>query len=183
MSILLGVVGIGLVIFALITIYFGNKKVEEKERLLENYEGTLLEMKRSIEELDRKVKEGSTEKVKELEKLLKECDRRIIIFDNKLKEGQGLNNILEKTFAKVSEVKVENKPKFDIQIEEEYEEEYDGEQEEYYEEEFAEDEEYEEVEEVGLEEILELYKKGNTLKEISDITGRSLEDIAVIMGM
>ena len=49
--------------------------------------------------------------------------------------------------------------------------------------EFVEDEEYDDVEEVDLEEILELYKSGKSLNEISEITGRSLEDIAVIMGM
>jgi hypothetical protein len=59
----------------------------------------------------------------------------------------------------------------------------DEEYEEDYEEEFVEDEEYDEVEEVDLEEILELYKSGKSLNEISEITGRSLEDIAVIMGM
>jgi hypothetical protein len=165
-----------MVIFALITIYFGNKKIDEKERILDNYEVTLLEMKRNIEDLDRRVKESSVEKTKELEKLLKECDRRILMFDNKIKEGQGLNSILEKTFDKVSEVKVEAKPSFHMDIEdEEYEEDY--------EEEFVEDEEYDEVAEVDLEEILELYKSGKSLNEISEITGRSLEDIAVIMGM
>ena len=98
------------------------------------------------------------------------------MFDNKIKEGQGLNSILEKTFDKVSEVKVEAKPSFHMDIEdEEYEEDY--------EEEFVEDEEYDEVAEVDLEEILELYKSGKSLNEISEITGRSLEDIAVIMGM
>ena len=126
--------------------------------------------------MDRRVKESSVEKTKELEKLLKECDRRILMFDNKIKEGQGLNSILEKTFDKVSEVKVEAKPSFHMDIEdEEYEEDY--------EEEFVEDEEYDDVEEVDLEEILELYKSGKSLNEISEITGRSLEDIAVIMGM
>ena len=104
MSIWLSILGIGMVIFALITIYFGNKKIDEKERILDNYEVTLLEMKRNIEDLDRRVKESSVEKTKELEKLLKECDRRILMFDNKIKEGQGLNSILEKTFDKVSEV-------------------------------------------------------------------------------
>ena len=176
MSIWLSILGIGMVIFALITIYFGNKKIDEKERILDNYEVTLLEMKRNIEDLDRRVKESSVEKTKELEKLLKECDRRILMFDNKIKEGQGLNSILEKTFDKVSEVKVEAKPSFHMDIEdEEYEEDY--------EEEFSEDEEYDDVEEVDLEEILELYKSGKSLNEISEITGRSLEDIAVIMGM
>ena len=176
MSIWLSILGIEMVIFALITIYFGNKKIDEKERILDNYEVTLLEMKRNIEDLDRRVKESSVEKTKELEKLLKECDRRILMFDNKIKEGQGLNSILEKTFDKVSEVKVEAKPSFHMDIEdEEYEEDY--------EEEFVEDEEYDEVEEVDLEEILELYKSGKSLNEISEITGRSLEDIAVIMGM
>ena len=176
MSIWLSILGIGMVIFALITIYFGNKKIDEKERILDNYEVTLLEMKRNIEDLDRRVKESSVEKTKELEKLLKECDRRILMFDNKIKEGQGLNSILEKTFDKVSEVKVEAKPSFHMDIEdEEYEEDY--------EEEFVEDEEYYDVEEVDLEEILELYKSGKSLNEISEITGRSLEDIAVIMGM
>ena len=176
MSIWLSILGIGMVIFALITIYFGNKKIDEKERILDNYEVTLLEMKRNIEDLDRRVKESSVEKTKELEKLLKECDRRILMFDNKIKEGQGLNSIIEKTFDKVSEVKVEAKPSFHMDIEdEEYEEDY--------EEEFVEDEEYDEVEEVDLEEILELYKSGKSLNEISEITGRSLEDIAVIMGM
>lgn len=176
MSIWLSILGIGMVIFALITIYFGNKKIDEKERILDNYEVTLLEMKRNIEDLDRRVKESSVEKTKELEKLLKECDRRILMFDNKIKEGQGLNSILEKTFDKVSEVKVEAKPSFHMDIEdEEYEEDY--------EEEFVEDEEYNEVAEVDLEEILELYKSGKSLNEISEITGRSLEDIAVIMGM
>ena len=168
MSILLGIVGIGIVIFALITIYFGNKKIDEKERVLDTYEVTLLEMKRNIEELDRKVKENSAEKIKELEKMLKECDRRILMFDNKIKEGQGLNNILEKTFEKVSEVKVETKPNFHMEIDEE---------EDYI------DEEYDEIEEIDLEEILELYKSGKSLNEISEITGRSLEDIAVIMGI
>ena len=176
MSIWLSILGIGMVIFALITIYFGNKKIDEKERILDNYEVTLLEMKRNIEDLDRRVKESSVEKTKELEKLLKECDRRILMFDNKIKEGQGLNSILEKTFDKVSEVKVEAKPSFHMDIEdEEYEEEY--------EEELEGDEEYDEVAEVDLEEILELYKSGKSLNEISEITGRSLEDIAVIMGM
>ena len=176
MSIWLSILGIGMVIFALITIYFGNKKIDEKERILDNYEVTLLEMKRNIEDLDRRVKESSVEKTKELEKLLKECDRRILMFDNKIKEGQGLNSILEKTFDKVSEVKVEAKPSFHMDIEdEEYEEDY--------EEEFVEDEEYDEVAEVDLEEILELYKSGKSLNEISEITGRSLEDIAVIMGI
>ena len=176
MSILLSIIGIGMVIFALITIYFGNKKIDEKERVLDSYEVTLLEMKRNIEDLDRRVKESSVEKTKELEKLLKECDRRIIMFDNKIKEGQGLNSILEKTFDKVSEVKVEAKPSFHMDIEdEEYEEDY--------EDEFTEDEEYDEVEEIDLEEILELYKSGKSLNEISEITGRSLEDIAVIMGI
>ena len=176
MSIWLSILGIGMVIFALITIYFGNKKIDEKERILDNYEVTLLEMKRNIEDLDRRVKESSVEKTKELEKLLKECDRRILMFDNKIKEGQGLNSILEKTFDKVSEVKVEAKPSFHMDIEdEEYEEDY--------EEEFVEDEEYDEVAEVDLEEILELYKSGKSLNEISEITGRSLEDIAVIIGM
>ncbi len=176
MSIWLSILGIGMVIFALITIYFGNKKIDEKERILDNYEVTLLEMKRNIEDLDRRVKESSVEKTKELEKLLKECDRRILMFDNKIKEGQGLNSILEKTFDKVSEVKVEAKPSFHMDIEDE-------ENEEDYEEEFVEDEEYDEVAEVDLEEILELYKSGKSLNEISEITGRSLEDIAVIMGM
>ena len=45
------------------------------------------------------------------------------------------------------------------------------------------DEEYDEIEEIDLEEILELYKSGKSLNEISEITGRSLEDIAVIMGI
>jgi hypothetical protein len=98
MSIWLSILGIGMVIFALITIYFGNKKIDEKERILDNYEVTLLEMKRNIEDLDRRVKESSVEKTKELEKLLKECDRRILMFDNKIKEGQGLKQYSRKNF-------------------------------------------------------------------------------------
>lgn len=179
MSILLSLLGVGLVIFALVTIHFGNKKSDEKERNLDAYEGTLLELKKNIEDMDRKVKENYAEKTKELERMLKECDRKILILDNKIKEGNVINNILVTTFEKVNEVEVNAKPNVHLVNEENEEEVF----EEDYEDDFLDDEEYDEVEEVDLEEILELYKDGKSLNEISEITGKSLEDIAVIMGL
>lgn len=183
MSILLSLLGVGLVIFALVTIHFGNKKSDEKERNLDAYEGTLLELKKNIEDMDRKVKENYAEKTKELERVLKECDRKILILDNKIKEGNVINNILVTTFEKVNEVEVNAKPNFHLVNEENNEENEEEVFEEDYEDDFLDDEEYDEVEEVDLEEILELYKDGKSLNEISEITGKSLEDIAVIMGL
>ena len=52
MSVLLSLFGVGLVIFALVTIHFGNKKTDEKERSLDAYEGTLLELKKNIEDME-----------------------------------------------------------------------------------------------------------------------------------
>lgn len=194
MGIILTIIGIGITIFALMSIYFGNKKIEDRVKVMEEFETTLLEMKKNIEELDRRIQSNSVDKIKELEKVLKECDRRVIIFDNKLKEGHGLNAILERNFERISEVKLENKPRFHPVFEIE-DEEFD-EDDEDFEDETDEDESYDEYDEndeefedetfeiedeLTKEEILELYAKGKTLKEIAEIFGISLEEIGIIM--
>lgn len=163
MNVILMIIGIGITLFAVMTIYFGNKKIDKKAKMLEAYEFNLLEIKRTIEELDDKVKNSSMEKIKELEKLMKECDRRGILLDSKIKEGYGLNGILERNFDKISEVKVDN-PKTEFIKEKKEEKKF-------------------EVKKIGKEEIMDLYKEGKGLKEISEITGKSLEDIGIIMGI
>ena len=149
MEIFMILVGVGIIIFSLISIHNENKKLDKKTELIGNYERNILNIKKDIEEIEKKSKDTSQDKVKELEKLLKECDRRILIFDNKIKEGYGLNAILERNYEKTSELQVTFKAP--------------------------------EKQEYSKEDILELYKNGISLKEISEITGYSLKEIASIM--
>ena len=162
MNLILTMVGIGITIFAILTIYFGNKKIDKRAKMLDTYEIALLEMKRTIEELDNKVKNSSMEKMKELKELLKEVDKKNLILDNKIKEGYGLNGILERNFDKISEIKVDA-PKTSFNFEEKSK--------------------TVEKKQITKDEIMDLYKEGKDLKEISEITGKTLEDIAVIMGI
>lgn len=160
MNFILTMVGIGVTIFAVLTIYFGNRKIDKRAKMLDTYELTLLEMKRTIEELDNKVKNSSMEKMKELRDLIKEAEKKNLILDNKIKEGYGLNGILERNFEKISNITIdtsntsnEASPKNSLKSD------------------------------VTKDEIMDLYKDGKDLKEISEITGKTLEDIAVIMGI
>ena len=162
MNLILTMVGIGITIFAILTIYFGNKKIDKRAKMLDTYEIALLEMKRTIEELDNKVKNSSMEKMKELKEILKEVDKKNLILDNKIKEGYGLNGILERNFDKISEIKVDA-PKTSFNFEEKSK--------------------VVEKKQITKDEIMDLYKEGKDLKEISEITGKTLEDIAVIMGI
>jgi len=130
--------------------------------MLDTYEIALLEMKRTIEELDNKVKNSSMEKLKELKELLREVDKKNLILDNKIKEGYGLNGILERNFDKISEIKVDV-PKINFNFEEKSK--------------------TIEKKQITKDEIMDLYKEGKDLKEISEITGKTLEDIAIIMGI
>ena len=160
MNLILTVIGIGITVFAVLTIYFGNKKIDKRAKMLDTYEITLLEMKKTIEELDQKVKSSSMEKIKELKELIKEADKKNLILDNKIKEGYGLNGILERNFDKISEIKVDT-PKMSFNFEEKPK--------------------TPEIKQITKDEIIDLYKEGKDLKEISEITGKTLEDIAVIM--
>jgi hypothetical protein len=158
MEIFLMVLGIAITIFAMLTIYYGNKKIDARAKVLESYETTLLEMKKMIEDLDGKVKQSSGEKIKEMKELIKEADRKNLILDNKIKEGYGLNGILERNFERIGQVEVEipisfNKVDSKKSIE------------------------------ISIEEIIKLYKEGKSLKEISEITGKTLEEIAAMIGM
>lgn len=158
MEVFLMIFGIAVTIFAMLTIYYGNKKIDDRAKVLDSYETTLLEMKKMIEDLDGKVKKSSGEKIKELKDLLKEADKKNLILDNKIKEGYGLNGILERNFERISQVEV------DIPVN------------------FNKNESIRNVE-ISLEEIIELYKEGKSIKEISESTGKTLEEIAAMIGM
>lgn len=160
MNFMLTMVGIGVTIFAVLTIYFGNRKIDKRAKMLDTYELTLLEMKRTIEELDNKVKNSSMEKMKELKELIKEAEKKNLILDNKIKEGYGLNGILERNFEKISDIKIDKTNNIP----------------EVFSNKFIKTD-------VTKDEIMDLYKDGKDLKEISEITGKTLEDIAVIMGI
>ena len=86
--------------------------------------------------------------------LMKECERKIAVFEDKISQGKNLKNILEKTFEKVSNVEI-GTPKVNEDINKNY----------------------------GVEDILGLYREGKTVTEISKITGKSLEEIAEMMGI
>jgi archaellum component FlaC len=154
MELILNLVGVVIVIFSLLLVFQNNRKNGKKEEELENYETELVHMKRHLEEIDNKIKSSSIEKYRELEKLMKECERKIAVFEDKISQGKNLKNILEKTFEKVSNVEIVT-PKVNEDVNKNY----------------------------GVEDILGLYRQGKTVTEISKITGKSLEEIAEMMGI
>ncbi|MBN1468156.1 MAG: hypothetical protein JXM74_08870 [Fusobacteriaceae bacterium] len=154
MELILNLVGVVIVIFSLLLVFQNNRKNDKKEEELESYETELVHMKRHLEEIDNKIKSSSIEKYRELEKLMKECERKIAVFEDKISQGKNLKNILEKTFEKVSNVEIVNH-KVNEDVNKNY----------------------------GLEDILGLYRQGKTVTEISKITGKSLEEIAEMMGI
>ena len=81
MELILNLVGVVIVIFSLLLVFQNNRKNGKKEEELENYETELVHMKRHLEEIDNKIKSSSIEKYRELEKLMKECERKIAVFD------------------------------------------------------------------------------------------------------
>lgn len=154
MELILNLVGVVIVIFSLLLVFQNNRKNGKKEKELENYETELVHMKKHLEEIDNKIKSSSIEKYRELEKLMKECERKIAVFEDKISQGKNLKNILEKTFEKVSNVEIVT-PKVNEDVNKNY----------------------------GVEDILGLYRQGKTVTEISRITGKSLEEIAEMMGI
>lgn len=154
MELILNLVGVVIVIFSLLLVFQNNRKNGKKEEELENYETELVHMKKHLEEIDNKIKSSSIEKYRELEKLMKECERKIAVFEDKISQGKNLKNILEKTFEKVSNVEIVT-PKVNEDVNKNY----------------------------GVEDILGLYRQGKTVTEISRITGKSLEEIAEMMGI
>ena len=154
MELILNLVGVVIVIFSLLLVFQNNRKNDKKEEELENYETELVHMKKHLEEIDNKIKSSSIEKYRELEKLMKECERKIAVFEDKISQGKNLKNILEKTFEKVSNVEIVT-PKVNEDVNKNY----------------------------GVEDILGLYRQGKTVTEISRITGKSLEEIAEMMGI
>ena len=154
MELILNLVGVVIVIFSLLLVFQNNRKNGKKEEELENYETELVHMKKHSEEIDNKIKSSSIEKYRELEKLMKECERKIAVFEDKISQGKNLKNILEKTFEKVSNVEIVT-PKVNEDVNKNY----------------------------GVEDILGLYRQGKTVTEISRITGKSLEEIAEMMGI
>lgn len=156
MSVFMMVIGIAVTLFALLTIVFSNKRIDKRTDVLDSYELSLIEMKKEIEELNKRVHENTVEKLKELDKLIKECDRRVLMFDNKIKEGKNMSAILERSYEKTSEIKVNSKVENRVESPKK---------------------------EFTKSDIIELYKNGNNLKVISDISGKSLEEIAKIMGI
>ncbi len=155
MPLLTVIIGIAIVLGSLATILLNSRKNDKYLEKLEGYEEEIRNLKREVDRGTREFKELSEEKMNELENKVKDINRAGTLVESKIKEGQNIVRILENTIDKSSQIEVGGKSK-NIPAK---------------------------SKSLSKEEIINLYKKGLSIKEIASQTGNTLVEIQQIMGL
>lgn len=145
--------GIIIIIISLISMFLIRKKVDERIDILKDQELEYRDLRNDIIELKDEFHKSAESEVTSLDKKMRELNKAKILLENKIKEGTSLNQILETTLDKMN--KIEINPPVEQKTEKQY------------------------LEKV----IIDYYKQGMSIREIAEKTGKTLNEIQLIMGL
>lgn len=145
--------GIIIIIISLISMFLIRRKVDERIDILKDQELEYRDLRNDIIELKDEFHKSAESEVTTLDKKMRELNKAKILLENKIKEGTSLNQILETTLDKMN--KIEINPPVEQKTEKQY------------------------LEKV----IIDYYKQGMSIREIAEKTGKTLNEIQLIMGL
>ncbi|TDT71823.1 hypothetical protein EV215_0512 [Hypnocyclicus thermotrophus] len=150
---LLIIIGVLCVIISLISMISLRRKVDERIEVFKDHELEYRDLRNDIIELKDEFSKSAELEIMNLDKKMRELNKTKVLIENKIKEGQSLNQILENTFEKINNIEVNVNSNF------------------------KENPKY--LEKI----IIDYYKQGLSIREIAKKTGKTLNEIQMIMGL